>query len=324
MSTEKRDAVPNDPAAASYNRSKKKGEFVMEGAGNRQITLRDGRRLAYAEYGDPQGRPLLYFHGFPSSRLEAALTDEAAAGLGIRAIAPDRPGIGLSDFQPGRRIGDWPAAVAELADALGLGRFAVLGVSGGGPYALACAAKIPERLAAVGIVGGLGPLDKAGATRGMSLLSRFFLRLFRRAPGAGRTCFALAAQIARHYPDRLFALFTANVPAPDRQVLARPEVRNLFLAALVEAVHRGSGGGARELTLYTRPWGFDLARIAVPVDLWHGRLDATVPVVLGEDLARVLPDCRSRFLDGEGHFSLPLSRMEEILRTLVADWQGKT
>jgi pimeloyl-ACP methyl ester carboxylesterase len=130
--------------------------------------------------------------------------------------------------------------------------------------------------------------------------------------------FALAAQIARRYPDRLFSLFTANVPAPDREALARPEIRNLFLASLTEAVRRGSRGGARELYLYTRPWGFDLACIRVTVDLWHGRLDATVPVVMGEHLARTIPDCRSRLFPDEGHFSLPLSRMEEILRTLLA------
>lgn len=286
---------------------------------SRQITLCDGRCLGWAEYGDPQGGPLLYFHGFPASRLEAALTDEAAARLGIRVIAPDRPGIGLSDFQPGRAIGDWPADVAELADALGLGRFAVLGVSGGGPYALACAANIPERLSAVGIVGGLGPLDKVGATRGMSLLSRFFLQLFRRAPVAGRAFFALAAQMARHSPERLFALFTANVPGPDREVLARPAIRGIFLASLDEAARRVSQGGARELYLYTRPWGIDFARIRVTVDLWHGRLDATAPVGMGEDLARTIPGCRSRFLPDEGHFSLPLRRMEDILRTLRAD-----
>ena len=291
----------------------------MEKTSSRQIALRNGRILGIAEYGDPHGRPLFYFHGFPASRLEAALTDEAAARLSIRIIAPDRPGIGLSDYQPGRLIGDWPADVTELADALGLGRFAVLGVSGGGPYALACAAKIPERLSAVGIVGGLGPVDTEGAMQGMSALSRFYLLLFRRAPGAGRMLFALAAQIARRYPDRLFSLFTANVSAPDREALARPEIRNLFLASLNEAVRRGSRGGARELYLYTRSWGFDLACIRVTVDLWHGRLDATVPAVMGEHLARTIPDCRSRFLPDEGHFSLPLSRMEEILRTLRAD-----
>jgi pimeloyl-ACP methyl ester carboxylesterase len=291
----------------------------MEKTSSRQIALRNGRILGIAEYGDPHGRPLFYFHGFPASRLEAALTDEAAARLGIRIIAPDRPGIGLSDYQPGRLIGDWPADVAELADALGLGRFAVLGVSGGGPYALACAAKIPERLSAVGIVGGLGPVDTDGTMQGMSALSRFYLLLFRRAPGAGRMLFALAAQIARRYPDRLFSLFTANVPTPDREALAQPEIRNLFLASLNEAVRRGSRGGARELYLYTRPWGFDLACIRVTVDLWHGRLDATVPVVMGEHLARTIPDCRSRLFPDEGHFSLPLSRMEEILRALRAD-----
>jgi pimeloyl-ACP methyl ester carboxylesterase len=291
----------------------------MEAASDRWITLRDGRRLGFAEYGDPHGRPLLYFHGFPASRLEAALTDEAAARLGIRIIAPDRPGIGLSDFQLGRLIGDWPADVAELAAVLGLGRFAVLGVSGGGPYSLACAAKIPERLSAVGIVGGLGPLDKAGATRGMSLLSRFFLQLFRRAPGAGRALFALAARLSRHSPERLFTLFTANAPAPDQELLARPAIRGIFLASLGEAVRRGSGGGARELYLYTRPWGIDLARIRATVDLWHGRLDATVPMVMGESLARAIPCCQSRFLPDEGHFSLPLNHLEEILRTLLAD-----
>jgi pimeloyl-ACP methyl ester carboxylesterase len=307
------------PVGVGYNRGKNKGEFVMERTSSQRITLRDGRILGFAEYGDPQGRPLLYFHGFPASRLEAALTDEAAARLGIRVIAPDRPGIGLSDFQPGRRIGDWPADVADLAEALGLGRFAVLGVSGGGPYALACATEIPERLSAVGIVGGLGPLDAGAVMQGMSVLSRFYLGIFRHAPGAGEMLFALAAQIARRYPDRLFSLFTANVPAPDREALARPEIRNLFLASLNEAVRGGSRGGSRELYLYTRPWGLELASIKIAVDLWHGRLDATVPVVMGENLARSLPGCRSRFLPGEGHFSLPLNRMEEILRTLRAD-----
>jgi len=291
----------------------------MDKARDREITLHDGRRLGFAEYGHPQGRPLFYFHGFPASRLEAALTDVAAERLGIRIIAPDRPGIGLSDFQPGRTLGDWPADVAELAESLGLERFAVLGVSGGGPYALACAAEIPARLTAVGIVGGLGPLDQAGATLGMSLLSRFFLQLFRRAPAVGRILFCLAAQFARHSPERLFALFTANAPAPDRKVLARPEVGSIFLASMGEAVRNGSRGGASELFLYTRPWGIDLVRIRATVDLWHGRLDATVPLPMGESLARAIPGCRSRFLPDEGHFSLPLNHMEEILRILLVD-----
>ena len=126
-----------------------------------RIRLADGRRLGYAEYGDPEGKPLFYCHGFPASRLEAALLDPSARKAGVRVVAADRPGCGLSDFQPDRRIGDWPGDVVELAGALGIDRFAVVGVSGGGPYALACARKIPQRLTAAAVVCGLGPVGEA-------------------------------------------------------------------------------------------------------------------------------------------------------------------
>lgn len=289
----------------------------MERASDQRITLRDGRSLGWAEYGDRQGRPLFYFHGFPACRLEAALTDRAAARLGIRVIAADRPGIGLSDYQHGRTLGDWPTDVGELADALGLQRFAVLGVSGGAPYALACAAKIPLRLAAVGTVGGLGPVAAGGRTAGMAALNRFFLFLFRRAPWLGQPLLSLLGAGIRRRPEWFFDLFTATVPAVDRMALVPPDIRPLFHASMREAFRQGARGAARELVLYSRPWDFDLAAIAVPVDLWHGELDVTVPDSMGEYLARTIPNCRSRFLDSEGHFSLPLKRMEEILRTLA-------
>src|SRR5688572_28104051 len=120
------------------------------------LTLSDGRKVGIAEFGAPAGRPVVYCHGFPASRLEARLAHEAAKEVGARLIALDRPGYGLSDFQPGRRIGDWPRDVVEAADALGVQRFAMLGVSGGAPYALACAALLPERITALGVVCGLG------------------------------------------------------------------------------------------------------------------------------------------------------------------------
>lgn len=290
----------------------------METAGSQRITLRDGRRLAFAEYGDPQGRPFLYFHGFPASRLEAALTDGAAARLGIRIIAPDRPGFGRSDLQPGRRLGDWPADVTQLVDVLGLQQFTVLGVSGGGPYALACAVKIPQRLAAVGLVGGLGPAADTADTAGMATLNRIFLFLFRRAPGLGRPLLALFGAGIRRRPARFFDLFTATVPAVDRAALLAPGIRPLFHASLREAFRQGARGTARELFLYARPWDFDPATIAVPVNLWHGALDITVPPRMGESLARRIPGCRRHLLAAEGHFSLPLRRVEEILRTLAA------
>jgi pimeloyl-ACP methyl ester carboxylesterase len=126
-----------------------------------QLRLATGRLLAYDEHGAVDGTPIFYFHGSPSTRLEWHLfgSEAVARKLKVRVIVPDRPGLGRSDFQPGRRIGDWPADVIALADHLGLARFAVLGYSGGGPYAAACALRIPERLTHVGIVSGTGPFD---------------------------------------------------------------------------------------------------------------------------------------------------------------------
>jgi pimeloyl-ACP methyl ester carboxylesterase len=287
----------------------------MTSAREGKIRLPDGRALAWAEYGDPKGQPLLYCHGFPGSRLEAALADAAARERGWRLFAPDRPGYGRSDHLPGRSLVGWPADAATLADHLGVERFAVLGVSGGAPYALACAARIPERLTRIGLVAPLGPVDTPAATAGMALLGRFFLALFRRTPAAGHL---LLAPLTRLPPERLFALFTATVPATDRAALARPGVRDLFVASLAEAFRQGSRGAARELTLYSRPWGFDPAAIRLPVYLWHGEGDITVPAAMGHRLARAIPGCRATFLSGEGHFSLPVERMEEILAGLVS------
>src|SRR5580698_3576315 len=128
------------------------------------IKLRDGRTLAYAEFGDPQGAPIIYCHGTPSSRAEGELTirGSCAGQLGLRVIIPDRPGMGGSDFLPNRRVVDWPSDVLELTDALHIERFAVLGSSGGAPYALVCAALIPERVSVVGVIGGVAPVDAPG------------------------------------------------------------------------------------------------------------------------------------------------------------------
>ena len=137
---------------------------------HQQVTLQDGRMLGYAEYGAPEGMPAFYFHGFPGSRLDYQLVDtgEAAAEANARIVAPDRPGYGLSDFRRGRKILDWPNDVTELADALGIDRFAVLGISGGGPYAAACVLTIPRRLTVTAIVCGMGPSDAPGMKDGVS------------------------------------------------------------------------------------------------------------------------------------------------------------
>ncbi|MGB7930744.1 MAG: alpha/beta hydrolase [Gammaproteobacteria bacterium] len=282
------------------------------------IYLGDGCRLAYAEYGDPEGKPLFYCHGFPASRLEAALLDPAARKARVRIVAADRPGCGLSDFQPDRRIGDWPGDVVELADALGIERFAIVGVSGGGPYALACARKIPRRLTAVGVVCGLGPVQDSRAQRGMLWSRRLVFSLARRAPWLLRLSYAgVFEYFLRRRPAAILSMIARTPVLPDRRVLERSEVRRALLASIQESVRGGSLGILHELSLYTRKWDFRPEEIALTVDLWHGEADPIVPVVHARALVKQLPRVRPVILPGEGHFSLPINHMESILLALT-------
>jgi pimeloyl-ACP methyl ester carboxylesterase len=282
----------------------------------RDIRLRDGRFLGFAEYGAPDGCPVLYFHGLPASRLEAGLTDRAAVRLGVRIVAPDRPGFGRSDFQPGRTLADWPEDVGQLADALGLQRFAVLGVSGGGPCAVACACRMPRRLTAAGLVGSLGPIARPALARAMKWPARLSFFAARRWPGIARWLYAEpAGRLLRSRP--LLALHLLQVAEPDRPVLERADIRNLLQESIREAFRCGGRGALEELKLYASEWGLDLARIDCPVHLWHGEKDRTVPVIMGRHLAAAIPNCQARFYRKEGHFSLPVNHMEEILRPLA-------
>lgn len=287
-------------------------------AGGGLLRLPDGRRLCFAEYGAPAGRPLMFFHGTPGARLLAGVAHGAARRLKVRLIAPERPGFGHSDFQPGRRIAAWPDDVMALADALGLARFAVVGVSGGGPHALACAWRYPDRVDVVGIVSGMVPLadpsDDAAAPDGRRYPS---LALLRGAPWLLRGGLAVAGPVVRRWPGRALDLLAARAPAADRALLARPEVRAALVDDLREALRCGGRGAGQELTLFGRPWGFRPADVRVPVELWHGEADRQVPVALARRLAREIPDCRARFLPAAGHFWL-LDHSTEVLTTLGA------
>jgi len=171
---------------------------------NQTITLRDGRKLGYTEYGAPQGKTVFEFHGNPSSRLGSKFLDEAAKRLDARIIGIDRPGMGLADHKPGRKLLDWPDDVTELADALGIDRFAILGGSGGAPSVLACAYKIPERLTAVAVLFPPRPLDTPGAADSWSRSERLRAFLGRRGPlWAGRLFLSMVARGMRSNPDAI-------------------------------------------------------------------------------------------------------------------------
>ncbi len=278
-------------------------------------TLPDGRRLGYAAYGDPGGRPLFAFHGTPGARTMIRIIDAEARRLGVRIIAPDRPGFGLSDFQPRRRLLDWPDDVRALADRLGLERFAVAGVSGGGPYALACAHRIPERLTAVGVVSAIGPVAESGLKAALTHTPMAALVLLQRAPRLIRAVTASVAFGVRHFPERIFESLLAVSSENDRRILHRPAVKGCLLEAFGEAFRLGAQGTGHEVVLFGQPWGFHLGEITVPVHLWHGEADEHVPVAMGRYMARQLPQCHATFMPDAGHYWI-FDHQTELLQTL--------
>jgi pimeloyl-ACP methyl ester carboxylesterase len=277
------------------------------------LLLPDGRQLGYAEFGDPRGRPVLYFHGFPGSRLEARLADAAARRQGVRLLAIDRPGYGLSDPLPKRSLLDWPRDVRLFADTLGLAQFGVLGVSGGGPFALACAAVLTDRIRGFALACSLGPLADVACRPCQPGMVRAMIRFGHRFPGTirwlGRQ---LARQVARR-PDVILQLLLLTAPAVDRELLKQADVRDTMIASGRQAFARGHSGVASDLEIYGAGWGFNPAAIALPVILWQGRADRTVRPAMAEYLSACLPACQLRLIDGEGHFSLPIKYMDEIL-----------
>ena len=300
-------------AASSRARRQHQGVNMNKKSKSQQMKLKDGHTLGYAEYGSPEGEPVFYFHGFPSSRLDWQLSDpdDAAGALNARIIAPDRPGYGLSDFQRGRKLLDWPQDVLELADGLGIDKFAVLGISGGGPYAAACAYGLGDRLRKIGIVCGMGPAGAPGMKEGVSWTIPGY-------PGILRiVILKLTAMGLQKDPDQFLSKSKETMAELDGQLLEQPALAEMFIEGMREAFRGGTKGANQEAGLYKRPWGFELQDITGEVHLWHGEEDLNVPVSAGRFVAEAIPRCQANFYEGEGHLTLSYNHIREILGALV-------
>jgi pimeloyl-ACP methyl ester carboxylesterase len=257
----------------------------------------------------------MYFHPMPGSRLLGRTAATAAEELGFRVIAPDRPGIGLSDFQPGREVTDWPDDVAELADLLNIDRFWAVGASGGGPYALACAWKMPQRLRGVAVVSSVTPASAPGEEAHNGRLAAVLGSLSRRAPWTLRLGMEMLARVVRRSPDGPLKQLERSSPEPDREVLANPEARSILRDAGAEAFRSGGRGPAHDLRVAIEPWGFPPEDISVPVQLWHGEEDANVSPVAARWLGGTIPRCQVSFVPRAGHL-WHLEHMGTVLRDL--------
>jgi pimeloyl-ACP methyl ester carboxylesterase len=281
------------------------------------MELPDGRELAWLEVGKPRGNPVFMFHGTPGSRLQVTYDEKTIAASGVRLVAPDRPGYGHSSFHPGRTLADWASDVAALADHLKLERFAVAGVSGGGPHAAACARLLPERVTVAGIVSGVGPMAEPGLDRGMAGFNRGLKTIGERAPFALIPIFAVQDYFVRHWPEAALRAVAKRVPESDARLLQRPEVRKIFIDDAARAPATAAHAAAQDFQLFARDWGFRVADIAVPVHVWHGDADKNVPFAHGQYVADQIAGAQFHACLGEGHF-LVIERLGEILRTLSA------
>lgn len=280
------------------------------------FTLRGGRRLGYCNYGDPKGKPIFFFHGWPGSRYSGKETHEAAKRLGVRIISTDRPGIGLSDYKENRKLLDWSDDVAELADHLKLRKFSVMGVSGGGPYVAVCAYKLPDRIHKAGIVVGLAPVNVKGNLDGMAFWSKAGWANYHRFPIL-RELASLGAAIEFKYFPALGSLIA--FPTQQDKELYQRAVKNKAgeESGVREAFKQGIKGPAEELRIYTNDWEFSVKDIKTKLYLWYGAKDKCVSLNMARYYQSQVPNSEL-FINPNGAHLARYDFEEEILRTLIS------
>ncbi|HEX8898046.1 MAG TPA: alpha/beta hydrolase [Chthoniobacterales bacterium] len=283
------------------------------------LTLRSGATVALSEYGDPAGAPVFFCHGWPSSRTMAELAHEAGGELGARIISPDRPGIRDSQFQPNRRLIDWPPLLTEIADSFGIQRFRILAISGGAPYAYASGWMTPRRVEKIAVVSGAPPLDKLKELDGLLPIHRRMLQLRSRRPGLLKPLFYLARPFAAmRMPIRLRPLLLKFLQPCDANVLRESRAFEVCFESARQAWRSSANGVMTDAEIYATSWGFRLEEIRVPVALWHGTKDRTFAPRLARDVAARLPNCEFHLVEGAGHYSLPIRFIHDIITDLLA------
>lgn len=284
---------------------------------DRTIKLRDGRTLAYTEHGNFSGKPVIFIHGNPGSRLMRHPDESIARSVGVRVITPDRPGYGLSDYQPRRRLVDFPDDIVQLADALGLARFAVFGVSAGGPYAAACAWKLPDRITGAAIVSGPAPFDRENPYEGVSAPYVAAYKAARWPAWLLRLVLSRQTRAALRDPEKALADTLEQLSPDDRVLLSRPDLRLQVMNYRAEAARQGVRGMITEAQILVRPWGFRLEDIRPEVHLWYWEADPVVSVQMGRYLQAHIPRTVPHFLPRGGHFSV-FEAWRDILEALAA------
>ena len=283
---------------------------------NQTIVLKDGRALGFAEYGDLAGKAVFHFNGAGGSRLGHPRDESILTDLGIRFISTDRPGHGLSDPQPDRKLLDWPDDISQLADHLGIDRFYVMGWSSGGPYALACAYKLPERVLAGAIISGVAPYERPNPYEGLPFGNRVLLFGERRMHVLVYLMRRMMYPMIMGNPEETGKKLASFFPPVDRQLIKMPEAQKMFALDIQEGYRQRWQGPAQDDIIVNSPWGFCVEDITVRIDVWQGEADKNVSLNQAHYQHQRILNSRLTIWPGQAHLCL-LARWHEVLAALV-------
>ena len=283
-----------------------------------RIRLPDQRHLAYRELGNPKGTPILFFHGFPGSSLQAAVVPIRASDDEFRVIAVDRPGFGHSEHDPHRTHLSFAQDVKALVDQLQLPPLHLLSVSGGTPYAFAVASLLGSHVLSLNSIGGLGPISEPAFLGEMNAFSRWALKTSGRWPEAANISMSLLEMLATREPKdtappKVLKILLKNLPAADQALIGNDDLRRKFRFSMRNSFRNGPHGASQDLRLMIKPWGVNFNELKMPVRLWHGDLDSIVPVNHSIYLSKKMAQSELNILKGEGHYSVPLRKISLVL-----------
>lgn len=282
------------------------------------IILNDGRKLGFAEYGVENGIPILYFHGAASSRLEQLFEEIELKQKGVRLICIDRPGHGISDYQPNRVLLDWPEDVSQLAEQLAIAKFYTIGYSHGGPYALACCHQLSDKIIAAAVVSSWAPVNRPGAYKGMPVPNRILNESARWFPWLTKRLRQMMSKMIAGDVQKVAQRLMASIPESDKEILSSEKTIENLTISVREGFKIGWKGIAQDDIVVNHNWGFEIAEITVPVDIWHGQIDVNVPYHAALYLHERIANTNLKSMPNEGHFVM-VKHASKVLSSLLSD-----
>ena len=287
------------------------------------IAVGEDRQIGFAEFGDPQGRAVFWLHGTPGARRQIPTEARAfAAQKNIRLIGIDRPGIGSSTPYQYENVLGFTEDLRTIADTLGINRFAVIGLSGGGPYTLATASAMPDRVVMAAVLGGVAPLiGEDGISSGLMELAKIVRPIIEVADTPIRWVAGSLIKVIAPFGSPALDLYARISPDGDRNLLSRPEFKAMFLDDLLNGSRKQLAAPFADIVVFARDWGFRLADIKVPVRWWHGDADHIVPYAHGQHAVARIADAEMYTLPGESHLA-GLGVPEDILTKILEVWDA--